>query len=76
MEARTLLIILMVAAALVPVWTLCCLWAGFRMGRTVAGFTPEPIIKPKEENFVDQDPYFEAMHGYPQDSIPTVEGRT
>jgi hypothetical protein len=51
-------------------------WFGFRMGRTVAGFTPEPIIKPKEENLVDDDPYFEAMHGYPQGSTPTVEDRT
>ena len=75
MEPWTLLIILVVAAVLAPAWTVLCMWAGFRMGRTVAGFTPEPIIKQKEGNLVEEDPYFEAMHGYPQGSVPTVENR-
>jgi len=74
-------IILIIVAVVVAIVFLIAaftvlVWFGFRMGRTVAGFTPEPIIKPKEENFVDEDPYFEAMHGYPQGNTPTVEDRT
>lgn len=54
-----------------PLWTVACIGIGFRMGRKTAGQTVTPLIpKSKEKQLVDEDPYFEAMHGTKQPRIP------
>lgn len=49
-------------------------WFGFRMGRQSIDKPMAPIVQKKQEPFVEEDPYYEPMHGVPQ-SQPTVEGR-
>lgn len=42
------------------------IWFGFRMGRQSIGQPLPPIVKGKATAMVEQDPYFEPMHGRPQ----------
>jgi len=54
---------------------LLLIYAGFRMGRQVAEKPLLPIITKKfEPPMIEEDPYWEPMHGRPQNRIPTVDG--
>lgn len=47
-------------------------WFGFRMGRQSIDKPLAPIIKDKAVPLSDEDPYFEAMNGHEQPSVPTA----
>lgn len=54
---------------------LLLIYAGFRMGRQVAEKPLPPIFEKKSEPLmIEEDPYYEPMHGKPQNRIPTVDG--
>jgi hypothetical protein len=48
---------------------------GFWMGRQVAEKPlPSIITKKSDPPMIEEDPWFEPMHGKPQNRIPTVDG--
>lgn len=53
-----------------PIWSVGCVGIGFRMGRKTAGQAVAPLVKPKNEPQIQEDPYHEPMHGTPQKRIP------
>ena len=56
-------------------WTAICIWIGFWMGRQVAEKPLPPVFEKKSEPpMIEEDPYWEPMHGKPQNRIPTVDG--
>ena len=66
---------LFIMAFLVGPWAIICLYIGFRMGRQSIDKPLPPISKRKVTpgSLVDEDPFFEAMHGRDQNR-PTMEG--
>jgi hypothetical protein len=69
LTAGNVIILLVFVAGL----TLGCVYVGFRLGRYTAGQPMAPIIPRKDKTAViEEDPYFEPMHGKPQPRIPTI----
>lgn len=52
---------------------LTILWVGFKMGRQTIDKPLPPLIKPKQSSLMEEDPWYEPMHGRPQAHTPTVE---
>lgn len=67
-------VVLGVAIAVLFVFLLL-IGVGFWMGRQVAEKPMASIITKKDEPpMIEEDPYYEPMHGKPQNRIPTVDG--
>ena len=71
----TQIILWIVLPLLYGAWTICCLHVGFRMGRQSIDKPLAPIIKPKQIATVEEDPWWEPMHGSPRESVPTIKER-
>ena len=69
------MIYLIVSIAVIWAATMVAVWVGYRMGRTVSGYPAAPIIKPKQKNLVEEDPYYKPMYGEEPTSAPTVDER-
>ena len=76
MEVPIWLLLIVVAGALGfgSLWSLIAVYAGYRMGRHVAG---QPVVSAgAEAPMIEEDPYYTPMTGEVQPrSYPTVDDR-
>ena len=75
METITTLLAILGALTFILLAFLALVWFGFRMGRQSIDKPLPAIIKPKQVNLVEEDPFWKPMTGEDQPSYPTVEGR-
>lgn len=72
----TLTVDSLIAMGAACIWTLICLYIGFRFGRLTADRPMAPfsgILKGREQNVnIEEDPYDIPMYGKPKPAIPTM----
>lgn len=56
------------------IWSVICVYLGFRAGRMTIDKPMAPITQKKEAPAIEEDPYHEAMYGKPQPRIQTIPG--
>lgn len=58
------------------IWSVMCVYVGFRLGCIIAGHVVTPLIQTKESKAImtDEDPYYKPMYGEEQPRIQTVPG--
>lgn len=66
-------IVIIILPVGLSIWTLVCVYLGFRMGRQSIDKPLAPIKVRREEPLLEEDPYYVAMNGKPQPRIQTAE---